>query len=161
MDLQKSILEKAMRYSKELFPGAKYDKDGDIEFEYGSTKAWIDVIPTSTNKGKNAEEFALKHDLPKFLVRVRALVLAGVPRSPVLFQWVATESPNNLGGIRVRLDDNGTCDLYYHYVLVGDTLDPGELKNALVVVAAIAANLDDEAQKKFGGKRWADIKQSS
>ena len=161
MDLQKSILEKAMRYCKELFPDARYDKDGDIEFEYGSTKAWIDIIPTSKHEGKNAEEFVLKHDLPKYLVRVRALMLAGVPRSPVLFQWVATESPNNLGGIRVRLDDNGTCDLYYHYVLVGDTLDPGELKNAIVVVAAIAAKLDDEAQKKFGGKRWADIKQSS
>lgn len=81
-----------------------------------------------------------------------------MPRSPGLFQWVATDSRKGLGSINVILDDEGTCDLFFMHTLAGDTLDPGELKHAAFVVAVVANQLDDEVQKKFGGKRWPEIK---
>ena len=158
MALIEDVKQKVFQYTKEIFSNAELDSDGDVTFEYESTKIWIDVIKMSYTDSTKNREFVAKHDLPTTLVRLRAVIVADVPRSPGLFQWVATDSRKGLGSINVILDDEGTCDLFFMHTLAGDTLDPGELKHAAFIVAVVANQLDDEVQKKFGGKRWPEIK---
>jgi hypothetical protein len=63
-----------------------------------------------------------------------------------------------LGGTRVVLGYDGDCSLIFVYNLAGETLDPGEFKNAVMSVATTVNHLDDIAQEKFGGKRYIDLK---
>jgi hypothetical protein len=41
--------------------------------------------------------------------------------------------------------------------IAGDTVDPGELKQALLAVATTTDDLDDVLKGKFGGKRYEDV----
>ncbi len=152
------VRKKAFEYTKEIFSWAELDSDGDITFEFQSTKVWIDVVKMARPDATKIKEFVAEHQLPTTLVRIRAVLVADVPRSPALFQYVATDSRRNLGSINVVLDDEGTCDLFFMYTLAGDEITPGELKHAAFIVATVANQLDDDVQQKFGGKRWAEIK---
>lgn len=158
MTLVKEVKAKVFEYTKAIFSNAEIDPDGDTTFEYQSTKVWIDVVTMSRPDTAKIKEFVNTHQLPNTLIRVRALLAMDVPRSPALFQWVATDSRRNLGSIKVILDDEGTCDLFFVYALAGDQISPGELKHAAFIVAAMADQLDDEVQEKFGGKRWTEVK---
>ena len=53
--------------------------------------------------------------------------------------------------------DPANALVVFEYTLAGDNLDPGELKNALFMVATTADKKDDELQAKFGGKRIEDL----
>jgi len=44
----------------------------------------------------------------------------------------------------------------FEITIPGDSIDPGELKQALLSVATTADDLDDELKVKFGGKRVED-----
>ena len=48
-------------------------------------------------------------------------------------------------------------DLEFEYNLLGDNLDEPELTTTVVMLLGTANRLDDELQKKFGGKRSADL----
>ena len=97
--------------------------------------------------------------MPHILVKVWATILVQVPRSQGLFKWVATEGQEwMLGGTQVVLGEDGDCTLLFVYSLAGETLDPGEFKNAVMAVATSANHLDDIVQEKFGGKRFIDLK---
>lgn len=156
--LVEEVRKKAFEYTKEIFSWAELDPDGDITFEFQSTKVWIDVVKMARPEVTKIKEFVAEHQLPTTLVRIRAVLVADVPRSPALFQYVATDSRRNLGSINIVLDDEGTCDLFFMYTLAGDEITPGELKHAAFIVATVANQLDDEVQQKFGGKRWTEIK---
>jgi hypothetical protein len=45
----------------------------------------------------------------------------------------------------------------FEVCIPGDTIDPGELKQALISIATVADDLDDELKAKFGGKRYEDM----
>jgi hypothetical protein len=158
MAFEDEVRSKVLGYTKEIFSWAELDPDGDISFEFQSTKVWIDVVKMSRPEGIKVKEFVIEHQLPTTLVRIRAVLVADVPRSPALFQYVATDARRNLGSINVVLDDEGTCDLFFMYTLAGDDITSGELKHAAFIVATVANQLDDEVQQKFGGKRWTEIK---
>jgi hypothetical protein len=158
MAFEDEVRTKVLGYTKEIFSWAELDPDGDISFEFQSTKVWIDVVKMSRPEGLKVKEFVTEHQLPSTLVRIRAVLVADVPRSPALFQYVATDARRNLGSINVVLDDEGTCDLFFMYTLAGDDITSGELKHAVFIVATVANQLDDEVQQKFGGKRWTEIK---
>ena len=158
MTVEDDVKKKVFEFTKEIFSWAELDPDGDVTFEFQSTKVWIDVVKMSRPDGIKIKEFVVEHELPVTLVRIRAVLVADVPRSPALFQYVATDARRNLGSINVVLDDEGTCDLFFMYSLAGDDITAGELKHAAFIVATVANQLDDEIQQKFGGKRWAEIK---
>ncbi len=158
MAFEDEVRSKVLGYTKEIFSWAELDPDGDISFEFQSTKVWIDVVKMSRPEGLKVKEFVNEHQLPTTLVRIRAVLVADVPRSPALFQYVATDARRNLGSINIVLDDEGTCDLFFMYTLAGDDITSGELKHAAFIVATVANQLDDEVQQKFGGKRWTEIK---
>ncbi len=158
MAFEDEVRNKVLGYTKEIFSWAELDSDGDISFEFQSTKVWIDVVKMSRPDGVKVKEFIAEHRLPTTLVRIRAVLVADVPRSPALFQYVATDARRNLGSINIVLDDEGTCDLFFMYSLAGDDITAGELKHAVFIVATVANQLDDEVQQKFGGKRWTEIK---
>jgi hypothetical protein len=158
MTIEDDVKKKVFEFTKEIFSWAELDPDGDVTFEFQSTKVWIDVVKMSRPDGIKIKEFVVEHELPMTLVRIRAVLVADVPRSPALFQYVATDARRNLGSINVVLDDEGTCDLFFMYSLAGDDITAGELKHAAFIVATVANQLDDEIQQKFGGKRWAEIK---
>jgi hypothetical protein len=90
---------------------------------------------------------------------VWAPVIVDVKPSAELFEWVARDGQEyNYGGIRVINDgDSKNVQLIFRVSLPGDSLDPGELKDALFAVALTADELDEELKKRFGGKRIEDL----
>lgn len=144
---------------KEIFPGAEQNKQSQWTVAFESTRVWIAIEKGFVPKSEKNKNWHAKHDIPNILVKIWATILVNVPRSPGLFKWVATEGQNwMLGGTRVVLGDEGECSLLFTYSIAGETMDPGEFKNAVMSVVTVANHLDDIAQEKFGGKRFIDLK---
>lgn len=95
---------------------------------------------------------------PETLVLLWAPILQGVRPSPELFEWVAREGGKKwFGHIEVHNEgDSGLVLLVMSHTLLGDFLDERELEAAFKTLLLSADTLDDELQKQFGGKRWAD-----
>ena len=89
------------------------------------------------------------------LVHVFAPLLQGVKPSPELYEHVALHADDYLfGHLSARPEDDGTIAVMFTHVMLGDYLDPEELKHAVGGVLAPADILDDELQARFGGKRF-------
>lgn len=150
---------KVARYFKEIFPKAKQNEKSDWTVAFESTRVWATVENGVIPASEKNKSWHLKHDIPHVRVKLWSVILVKVPRSPGLFKWVATEGQNWMfGGTRVVLDEDGNCSLLFSYSIAGETMDPGEFKNAVMFVATTANHLDDIAQNKFGGKRFIDLK---
>jgi Putative bacterial sensory transduction regulator len=91
-------------------------------------------------------------------VLVFALMNQNVPATPALYEWVARNTDNFMfGHIGIRVDEEGKfANLVFTHTLLGDYLDPEELKQAVGAVATTANDLDEEVQDRFGGERWVD-----
>ena len=88
-----------------------------------------------------------------------ALMNQNVPATPELFKWVATNTDEYMFGhigLHMLEGDDTKCNLVFSHTLLGDYLDPEELRSAIGAVATTANHLDDEVQDRFGGERWAD-----
>lgn len=88
-----------------------------------------------------------------------ALMNQNVPATPELFKWVATNTDEYMFGhigLHMLEGDDPKCNLVFSHTLLGDYLDPEELRSAIGAVANTANRLDDEVQNRFGGERWAD-----
>ena len=150
---------KVSRYLKEIFPKSTELDNKSFTIPFETTRIWISIEEGNIPKSEKSKDWHVNHDIPHVFVKVWAAILVAAPRSPALFKWVATEGQNwMLGGTRVVLGDDGECSLIFVYNLAGETLDPGEFKNAVMSVATTANHLDDIAQEKFGGKRFIDLK---
>lgn len=104
-------------------------------------------------------EFDKDEDGQNTVVKVSAPILWNVKRTPALYEWVATEGQNFMFG-RVACNitsEASETDLEFEYNLLGDNLDEPELTTTVVMLLGTANRLDDELQKKFGGKRSADL----
>ncbi len=132
--------------------GLRIQLEGDfigVSFTDVSTKVHIKVIDWGKNKDGE----------PRTLVRVSAPLLRGVQPTPALYEYLARESPSLwFGSIRVWDDDEtkGMLSMTLGHTLLGDYLDEDELRVALFQILNSADELDDELQKRFGGKRWSD-----
>jgi hypothetical protein len=91
-------------------------------------------------------------------VLIFALMNQMVPVTPALFEWVATNTDNFMfGHIGMRVTEDGKhANLVFTHTLLGDYLDPEELKQAVGAIATTADELDEEIQDRFGGERWVD-----
>lgn len=151
------VKDKVQRFAKELFDHVLIDNDGDLVIPYESTRVFVTV----TDKAIEGEllDFYNEHQLSHIAVEVWAPVIIEAKPSNDLFEWVACEGQDYVyGGFRVtRIKDSKLVEVHFRVALPGDTLDPGELKDALVSVAFTADEMDDILIKKFGGKRVEDI----
>lgn len=151
------VKDKVQRFAKEVFNQVLIDDDGDLVIPYESTRVFISVSQKDIDP--ELSEFWNDHQLSHNFVEIWAPVIVDVKPSADVFEWVARDGQEyNYGGFRVINDgDSKNVQLIFRVSLPGDTLDPGELKDALLAVALTADELDDDLKKRFGGKRIEDL----
>lgn len=149
--------DKVTRFAKELFNVVMIDDDGDLAIPYESTQVWIRVFEREVSAEN--EEFWNDNQISRTVVNVWAIIILDVKPNNELYKWVATDGQDFTYGHCKVLDygDEGNVQVIYEITLAGDTIDPGELKQALLAVAMTTDDLDDELKGKFGGKRFEDI----
>lgn len=93
------------------------------------------------------------------VVKVWSPMLRSVPLTPEVFKWVATDGQNHWfahARIIASGDDPTEGMIAWEYDILGDFLDPDELKFVMVAVVAGANEFDDELQDRFGGLKAND-----
>lgn len=120
----------------------RVDADNDFIFEVGSSVTVGRVLDWGDGD---------------VIFNVFANVLHEVPVSDALFRYVATE-PFMLGNLMLFVDEGGrTARLDFNYRLYANDIDLSEVQKAVAAVATTADALDDELQRRFGGKRMTDL----
>lgn len=131
--------EKFQRYLTDFLTNVSVDKDGDYHFRHDS----VEVFTVVRQWGDD-----------ETVVHITAPVLFGVQGSPELFEHIARHADDyNFGHLALRERD-GLFDIHFTHTLLGDFLDPLEVRAAASGVAVIANELDDELQGAFGGERF-------
>jgi hypothetical protein len=150
------VRDKVTRFAKEVFNVVMIDDDGDLVIPYESTKIFIRTLEREISP--DMEEFWSENQLSRTAVYVWAPTIFDVKPSNELYKWVATEGTDFFyGHCKVSpFGDNGNVQVIFEITIAGDTIDPGELKQALLAVATTADDLDDVLKAKFGGKRVED-----
>ena len=130
-----------------LFESYEATDEGTFVVEVGSSAAFIDVVD-----GFGEDQT---------VILVEAPVLIGAKVTPALFKWIATEGQDFLlGAMSVDVDEEGdgkTGIVRFRSNIIGDDVDPSELKAAIFTVLGVADRFDSLLQKKFGGKRYIDL----
>ncbi|MFQ5642414.1 MAG: YbjN domain-containing protein [Thiogranum sp.] len=133
------VKEKVQRYLTEMLNNVQIDSEGDYNFRHGSSHIFIRVA-----------QFNDDHTI----VRVWAPTNMEVPPSPELYKYIATEGNKYVfGRLAVQEQENGLAVIFSE-TLLGEFLDPDELKMAITVVASTADDIDNEIQDKFGGRTF-------
>ena len=150
------VKDKVTRFAKEVFNVVMIDDDGDLVIPYESTKIFIRVFEREV--ATENEAFWNENQLSRTAVYVWAPTIFDVKPSNELYKWVATEGADFFyGHCKVTsFGDKGNVQVIFEITIPGDSIDPGELKQALLSVATTADDLDDELKAKFGGKRVED-----
>jgi hypothetical protein len=152
------VKDKVQRFAKQLFNVVELNDDGSLSIPYESTHVFIEVYDLSPTDADFAA-FKREHDLSNTIVSVWAMVLMEVKGSSDLFKWIATEGQGfDYGAFRAIEREDGKYNVVYKSGIPGDNLDAGELKEALLSVAATADNNDEELKRMFGGQTVADIR---
>jgi T3SS (YopN, CesT) and YbjN peptide-binding chaperone 1 len=116
------------------------DRSGDLIFEHGSARVVVSV--GDAPDGEHA------------IVIVNSVTNWDLVPDPALFRYVATRANEiAFGALSVFERRDGKCNLSLHHALLGDTLDPDELLNAVSAIAVVADQIADEARRRFGGRR--------
>lgn len=89
-------------------------------------------------------------DEDQSVVQVKATAVTGATPSPELYEHVATSSLD-LGHLTVVPEDGGTAAIVISHGLIGEFLNPAELRMTVVAVAHTADTTDDELAARFGG----------
>ena len=138
------VKDRVQRMLSEIVGVVQIDGDGDFTFSYESTRIWVSAY------WWEPQELTV--------VNVYAIPLWNVPGSPEFFERITREAYDmRFGALSLYKREDGLYNVNFRHALVGETLDPEELKTAVLAVAYTADNLDDELQKEFGGQRWADL----
>jgi Putative bacterial sensory transduction regulator len=131
--------EKVQRYLADMLGTVSIDRDGDFFVRNGSAQVFLRIAPLGE---KNT------------MVRVWAPTNHNVPESPDLYRYLATNTRYYFGALTAQPNDNNTATVVFSYSLLGEFLDPDELRSAVTAVAVAADALDDEIKSKFGGTRF-------
>ncbi len=112
---------------------------GVMSFPMGSTRVFVEVRDWRDPAG---------------VVTVYAITNKLVPRSPELFEYLASHSDDFVfGRLAAWLPDEqpGAAWIVFRHTILGSTMDPDELRNAIMAVAVTADQLDDTIKQRFGG----------
>ena len=105
---------------------------------YGSAKVQIDV-------GIFDEDGSVVH--------VESPTVTGADASPELFHYLATNSHHHeFGHLGALETGDGKATITFGHSLLGEFLDPAELRTAVIAVAFTADQLDNELAARFGGE---------
>ena len=150
------VKDKVQRYVSELFDHVGLTDEGGLRIPIGSTTIFINV---GESEDEETIAFNNEHDISQTWIRVYAPVLIMVKPSNELFKWIAIEGQHrDYGGYRFVADEKEEMTLIeFSYALPGDSLDPSELKNAVLSVLFASDGQDEELQKKFGGKLFEEF----
>ena len=132
------VKDKVQRYLTDLLGSVQVDRDGDFSLRQGSARVFVRVAPLGEERT---------------FVAVWAETNLEVPPSPELYKFIATGNRYSFGCLRCREAD-GKVSVIFGHSLLGDFLDPDELKMTVVVVAHTADAIDDEIVTKFGGRKF-------
>ena len=134
------IKDKVQRYLAADVKGLLIDNDGDFSFRLDSARVFVRV-----------SEWFDEH----IVVTIFSWVLNGLTVTSELKDYVALEGGDfMMGGMVLRVMDDGTANLMFSYSLLGDFLDKDELSIAWRAVASSAERKDDELKARFGGERF-------
>lgn len=111
-------------------------EDGSCSLSYGSAEVSITVHV---------------FDEDQAVVKVRAEAVTGAKPSPELFHHVATFSAE-IGHLRAVEQADGTVTILLSHSLLGEFLNPAELRLTIVALALVADQLDDALAERFGGQ---------
>jgi hypothetical protein len=103
----------------------------------GSAVATIDV--QSWNEGS--------------VVKTWSLVVTDIQPTPELYEYLLRLNADQQFGAFALDADN---DIVLRHTIIGDTLDPEELRSSVEAIARTADRYDDEIVEKFGGLRAKD-----
>jgi len=129
-----AIKDKVQRYIIDWAGSAQVDKDGDFFIRRGSSTVFVSVKPFVEDSS---------------VVRIFAVTNRQVPASPELFEFIATSS--YWFGHLLCVCKDGLATVMFSHTLLGDFLDPEELKTAVAMVALTSDGIDDKIAERFGG----------
>ena len=134
IDAVETTAERVREYLRS-FDDFEVDDDGNCSLQYGSARVEITVGV---------------FDEDQSVVKVRSACVTGAKPSPELYQHVATY-PSEVGHLRLVDEDDGTVTINFCHSLLGEFLNPAELRMTVVAVAFTADDLDDGLAARFGG----------
>ena len=117
------------------FDDVDQDADGTTSLQYGSARVFITV-----------DTF----DEDQAVVKVCANVVNGAKPTPELFHHLATHQ-SEVGHLSAVEAPDGTATINFSHNLLGEFLNPAELRMTIVAVAFAADQLDDALAAQFGG----------
>lgn len=117
------------------FEDVEFDDDDGCSLRYGSARVDITV-------GVFDEDQAI--------VRVKAEAVKGATVSPELYEHVATFQAD-MGHLTVSPEPGGTASIWFSHSLMGEFLNPAELRMTVIAVAFGADSVDDDLAARFGG----------
>ena len=153
------VKDKVQRYARELFDDVRIDSDGDVAVPLEDTVVYIRVWEREFSTSEE-EKFYDDNQLSKVMVNVWSYSLLELKENVDLFKWVATEGQSLTLGhfLLVPTDEKeSSYRLIFANSLSGDTLDPGELKGALLAVASSARDGIELLKPRFGGKTFMEV----
>jgi hypothetical protein len=132
-----AVGETVAKVREYLFPfdHVEIDADGTASLTYGSARVVVSVSV---------------FDEDQSLVQVSAMCVTGAKPSPELYQHVASFQ-SQIGHLSVNEQDDGTVCIEYSHGLLGEFLNPAELRLTVIAVALLADQIDDDLAARFGG----------
>jgi len=118
------------------FDEVDMDDDGAASLQYGSARVFITV-----------ETF----DEDQAVVKVCANVVNGAKPTPELFHHLATNQ-SEVGHLSAVEEPDGTATINFSHSLLGEFLNPAELRMTVVALALLADQIDDDLAATYGGK---------
>ena len=119
----------------------RVDNDGDFIIPFEKVTVLVRCLPF----GSDGETY----------LQMYAPVLADVPATPELFEYVALHSDDFIFGHLSATKDGekNTASLWFSHSLLGDYLDSEELHSALRGIIVSGGRLTDELHGVFGGRK--------
>jgi hypothetical protein len=137
------LKDKVQRYLTDLVGSVQVIPDGSYTVQSGSARVFVRCHPWADGEST--------------IVSIVCPILFGCPASPELYEHVAVHADDYLfGHLSAQRADDGTISISLTHSLLGDFLDPEELKTAVGAAVTTADRLDDELKARFGGKRFHD-----
>jgi hypothetical protein len=134
------LKDKVQRYLTDLVGSVELTPEGVFTFRAESTRLFVSCRPWEQTENT--------------LVQLIAPVLQGCEPTPELYKHIATHADDYLFGHLSAREDGDKLDILFTHTLLGDFLDPDELKRAVAGMIRTANDLDDALKTRFGGSRF-------
>jgi hypothetical protein len=141
------VRRKVQRILTDELGRVEIDRDGDFVLHNESAVAFISL--------------EMMNDRPDADIVIRSFcpLLVDVKLTPDVYRWVATEGQQYFFGhcqVIENEDDPKRGRILFRHSIVGNDLDPNELKNLLYVTMFTSNDLDDKLKAMFGGKLFSE-----